>query len=155
MNICIVTEYFPHSKDLDIKGGVEVCAFNEAQQLSKYNNVTVLTSNEDNDNDDFYIDDIHVICCGKKRGYVQKGSFTNRLNFMKDALDTGKKLDDIDLVIGYNFITYPIANKIAKKLKVPIVARYHDVWIGNCLMFFISIHYSPLCFVLMFVMKNI
>ena len=131
MNICIVTEYFPHSKDLDIKGGVEVCAFNEAQQLSKYNNVTVLTSNEDNDNDDFYIDDIHVICCGKKRGYVQKGSFTNRLNFMKDALDTGKKLDDIDLVIGYNFITYPIANKIAKKLKVPIVARYHDVWIGN------------------------
>ena len=78
MNICIVTEYFPHSKDLDIKGGVEVCAFNEAQQLSKYNNVTVLTSNEDNDNDDFYIDDIHVICCGKKRGYVQKGSTTTK-----------------------------------------------------------------------------
>ena len=131
MNICIVTEYFPHSNDLDIKGGVEVCAFNEAHELSKYNNITVLTSKEDNENDEFYIDDIHVICCGKKRGYVQKGSFTNRLNFMKDALDTGKKLDDIDLVIGYNFITYPIANKIAKKLKVPIVARYHDVWIGN------------------------
>lgn len=131
MNICIVTEYFPHSNDLDIKGGVEVCAFNEAHELSKYNNITVLTSKEDNENDEFYIDDIHVICCGKKRGYVQKGSFTNRLNFMKDTLDTGKKLDDIDLVIGYNFITYPIANKIAKKLKVPIVARYHDVWIGN------------------------
>ena len=131
MNICIVTEYFPHSNDLDIKGGVEVCAFNEAHELSKYNNITVLTSKEDNENDEFYIDDIHVICCGKKRGYVQKGSFTNRLNFMKDALDTGKKLEDIDLVIGYNFITYPIANKIAKKLKVPIVARYHDVWIGN------------------------
>lgn len=131
MNICIVTEYFPHSKDLDIKGGVEVCAFNEAQQLSKYNNVTVLTSKENNKNDDFYIDDIHVICCGKKRGYVQKGSFTDRLNFMKDALNRGKNLGNIDLVIGYNFITYPIANKIAKKLNVPIVARYHDVWIGH------------------------
>jgi glycosyltransferase involved in cell wall biosynthesis len=131
MNICIVTEYFPHSNDLDIKGGVEVCAFNEAQQLSKYNNVTVLTSKEDNENDEFYIDDIHVICCGKKRGYVQKGSFLSRLNFMKDSLDIGKKLDNIDLVIGYNFITYPIANKIAKKHSIPLVARYHDVWIGN------------------------
>lgn len=131
MNICIVTEYFPHSQDLDIKGGVEVCAFNEAQQLSKYNNVTVLTSNEDNIEDDFYIDDIHIICCGKKRGYVQKGSFTSRLNFMNDALKVGKKLDDIDIVIGYNFITYPIASKIAKKHKIPLVARYHDVWIGR------------------------
>lgn len=131
MNICIVTEYFPHSENLDIKGGVEVCAYNEAQQLSKYNNVTVLTSNEDNIEDDFYINDIHVICCGNKRGYVQKGSFTNRLNFMKDALNVGKKLENIDLVIGYNFITYPIALKIAKKLNTPIVARYHDVWVGK------------------------
>lgn len=131
MNICIVTEYFPHSEDLDIKGGVEVCAFNEASELSKYNNVTVLTSKEDNENDEFYINDIHVICCGKKRGYVQKGSFTNRLNFMKDALDTGKKLENIDMVIGYNFITYPIALKIAKKHDICLVARYHDVWIGS------------------------
>ncbi|MDO5826107.1 MAG: glycosyltransferase family 4 protein [Methanosphaera sp.] len=131
MNICIVTEYFPHSNDLDIKGGVEVCAFNEAHELSKYNNVTVLTSKEDNENDEFYIDDIHVICCGKKRGYVQKGSFMSRLNFMRDSLNVGRKLDDIDLVIGYNFITYPIADKIAKKHSIPLVARYHDVWIGN------------------------
>lgn len=131
MNICIVTEYFPHSTDLDIKGGVEVCAFNEAQQLSKYHNVTVLTSKEDNESDEFDIGDVHVICCGKKRGYVQKGSFTSRLNFMRDSLRVGKNLDDIDLVIGYNFITYPIANKIAKKHSIPLVARYHDVWIGK------------------------
>lgn len=131
MNICIVTEYFPHSADLEIKGGVEVCAFNEAQQLSKYNNITVLTSHDENNTDDFYIDDIHVICCGDKRGYTQKGSFTKRLKFMKDAYTTGKNLKDIDLVIGYNFITYPVAWKISQKLDIPIVARYHDVWIGR------------------------
>ena len=131
MNICIVTEYFPHSENLDIKGGVEVCAFNEAQQLSKYNNITVLTSREDNEKPEFDIDNVHVICCGKKRDYVQKGSFTDRIKFMKDAYDTGKNLKDIDLVIGYNFITYPVALKIARKLNVPIVARYHDVWIGR------------------------
>ena len=131
MNICIVTEYFPHSENLDIKGGVEVCAFNEAQQLSKYNNITVLTSREDNEKPEFDIDNVHVICCGKKRDYVQKGSFTDRIKFMKDAYDTGKNLKDIDIVIGYNFITYPVALKIARKLNVPIVARYHDVWIGR------------------------
>ncbi|MBE6493363.1 MAG: glycosyltransferase family 4 protein [Methanosphaera stadtmanae] len=131
MNICIVTEYFPHSEDLDIKGGVEVCAFNEAQQLSKYNNITVLTSREDNEKPEFDIDNVHVICCGEKRDYVQKGSFINRLKFMKDAYNTGKNLKDIDLVIGYNFITYPVALKIARKLNVPIAARYHDVWIGR------------------------
>ena len=70
MNICIVTEYFPHSENLEIKGGVEVCAFNEAQQLSKYNNITVLTSNDENNTDDFYIDNIHVICCGNKRKII-------------------------------------------------------------------------------------
>lgn len=131
MNICIVTEYFPHSEDLEIKGGVEVCAFNEAQQLSKYNNVTVLTSNDENNSNEFYIDNIHVICCGSKRGYTQKGSFTKRLNFMKDAYNTGKKLKNIDIIIGYNFITYPVAWKISQKLKIPIAARYHDVWIGR------------------------
>ncbi|RAP51175.1 MAG: glycosyltransferase [Methanosphaera sp. rholeuAM74] len=130
MNICIVTEYFPHSCDLDIKGGVEVCAFNEAQQLSKFHNVCVLTSRED-ETEEFYIDDIRVICCGNSRSYVQKGSFINRLNFMRDAYKTGKTLKDIDLVIGYNFITYPIALKIARKLNSHIVARYHDVWIGR------------------------
>lgn len=131
MNICIVTEYFPHSENLEIKGGVEVCAFNEAQQLSKYNNITVLTSNDENNTDDFYIDNIHVICCGNKRNYTQKGSFTKRLLFMKDAYAVGCNLKDMDLIIGYNFITYPVAWKISQKLDIPIIARYHDVWIGR------------------------
>ncbi|RAP45874.1 glycosyltransferase family 4 protein [uncultured Methanosphaera sp.] len=131
MNICIVTEYFPHSTDLEIKGGVEVCAFNESVELSKYNNITVLTSNDENNSNDFYINDIHVICCGDKRGYTQKGSLLKRLNFMKDAYNVGKNLKDIDLVIGYNFITYPVAWHISQKLDIPIVARYHDVWIGR------------------------
>ncbi len=131
MNICIITEYFPHSKDLEIKGGVEVCAFNEAEQLSKKHNITVLTSNDENNSDDFYIDDIHVICCGDKRSYVQKGSFTKRLKFMRDAKKVGSQLKDMDIIVGYNFITYPVAWNISQKLKKPVAARYHDVWIGE------------------------
>lgn len=130
MNICIVTEYFPHGDCLDIKGGVEVCCYNEAMELSKYHNVTVLTSKE-GALDEFDIKDVHVICCGDDRSYVQKGSFTTRLKFMKDAIDKHKILKDIDLVIGYNFITYPVAYKIAKKLNSKVALRYHDVWIGE------------------------
>lgn len=130
MNICIVTEYFPHSESLDIKGGVEVCCFNEALELSKYHNVTVLTSKE-GESDEFCIRDVHVLCCGEDRGYVQKGSFTSRLKFMRDALGKHEILEDIDLVIGYNFITYPVAYRLAKKLNSKVALRYHDVWIGE------------------------
>lgn len=130
MNICIVTEYFPHSESLDIKGGVEVCCYNEALELSKFHNVTVLTSKE-GELDEFSIQDVHVICCGDDRGYVQKGSFTSRLKFMKDALNKHEILEDVDLVIGYNFITYPVAYKLAEKLNSKVALRYHDVWIGE------------------------
>lgn len=130
MNIAIITEYFPQSEDLEIKGGVEVCAYNEAVELSKYNNITVITSNESG-KDDFYIGDIHVICCGNKRDYTQKGSFIKRLKFMKEAYKQACKLKDIDIIIGYNFITYPVAYKSSQKLNIPVVARYHDVWIGR------------------------
>lgn len=130
MNICIVTEYFPHSESLDIKGGVEVCCFNEALELSKHHNVTVLTSKE-GESDEFYIRDVHVLCCGEDRSYVQKGSFTSRLKFMRDALGKHEVLEDIDLVIGYNFITYPVAYRLAKKLNSKVALRYHDVWIGE------------------------
>ena len=130
MNNCIVTEYFPHSESLDIKGGVEVCCYNEALELSKFHNVTVLTSKE-GELDEFDIQDVHVICCGDDRGYVQKGSFTSRLKFMKDALNKHEILEDVDLVIGYNFITYPVAYKLAEKLNSKVALRYHDVWIGE------------------------
>lgn len=130
MNICIVTEYFPHSDSLDIKGGVEVCCYNEALELSKYHNVTVLTSKEGT-LDEFNIQDVHVICCGDDRSYVQKGSFKSRLKFMVDAVNKHKILEDIDLVIGYNFITYPVAYHLSKKLNSKIALRYHDVWIGE------------------------
>lgn len=130
MKICFITEYFPRSENLEIKGGVEAVAFNEAYYLSKDNDITVLTSYEEGMEKEKNIGNIKIIACGKKRSYTQKGSFKNRLLFMKAAYDIAKKLD-FDIVVGYNFITYIIAWKLAKKLDIPCVARYHDVWIGE------------------------
>ncbi|MCK9152413.1 glycosyltransferase family 4 protein [Methanobacterium alcaliphilum] len=130
MKICIITEYFPQSENFEIKGGAEGCAFNESYQLSKNHDIIVLTSKEKNVASEYEINGIKVICCGKNRSYVQAGSFLNRLYFMKDAYKIGKTLD-IDLVIGYNFITHPVAWKVSQKLNIPSVARYHDMWIGK------------------------
>ena len=130
MKICIVTEFFPHSLNFEIKGGVEACAFNESNVLSNNHEIIVLTSKEEGMPSQYKIKDIDVICCGNERAYVQGGSFLDRLLFMKNAISVGKTLNP-DLIIGYNFITYPVAWIIAKKLKKPVIARYHDVWIGK------------------------
>ncbi|MGF7119168.1 glycosyltransferase family 4 protein [Methanobacterium oryzae] len=130
MKICIITEYFPKSDALDIKGGAEACAFNEAKYLVNAHEVTVITSYEAGIMKKDNIYGINVIRCGKKRKYVQKGSLISRFNFMIDAYKTGKN-EDFDILVGYNFVTYPIAWKIAGKLKKPCVLRYHDMWIGE------------------------
>lgn len=130
MKICIITEYFPTSDALDIKGGAEACAFNEAKYMAKKHEVTVITSYEPGSKKEDYFSGIKVIRCGKERKYVQSGSLFSRLIFMLDAYNTGKK-EDFDILVGYNFVTYPVAWKISKKLKKPCAVRYHDMWIGE------------------------
>ncbi|WP_225370337.1 hypothetical protein [Methanobrevibacter arboriphilus] len=67
MKICFITEYFPKSENLEIKGGVEAVAFNEAYYLSKDNDITVLTSYEEGMEKEKNIGNIKVIACGKKK----------------------------------------------------------------------------------------
>jgi glycosyltransferase involved in cell wall biosynthesis len=130
MDILIVTEYFPSSENCNVKGGVESRAFHIAKNLAKNHNVHIITSWEAglSQKDEFC--GINIIRCGKQRKYSQCGSFTERLSFMNEAVKTGKKLN-IDIVEGYNFITYPVAYNISKKLNIPRIATYHDVWLGG------------------------
>ncbi|MGB9937051.1 MAG: glycosyltransferase family 4 protein [Methanobacterium sp.] len=130
MKICIITEFFPKSDALEIKGGAEACAFNEAKYLAKKHDVTVITSYEPQTKRKDNICDINVIRCGNIRNYVQSGSLFNRFTFMLNAYKTGKK-EDFDIITGYNYVTYPIAWRLSKKLKKPCAIRYHDVWIGE------------------------
>ncbi|GAB6056311.1 glycosyltransferase family 4 protein [Methanobacterium movens] len=130
MKICFVTEYFPKTESLEVKGGAEATAFNEALQLSKNHEMIVLTSLTDGMSSEYEIKGIKVKGCGRKRSYGQSGLFRDRLSFMYAAYQEGIKME-VDLVVGYNFITHPVAWKIGKKLNIPSVARYHDVWIGE------------------------
>ena len=130
MRIGIFTEYFPKTGDLEVKGGAEASAFNEAYYLSKKHQITVVTSNEKGSKKKDNINGINIIRCGKSRKYVQAGSFKDRLSFMKAAYDKGRQ-ESFDIIAAYNFITYPVVWKLSKKLKIPCIARYHDVWIGE------------------------
>lgn len=130
MKIGIITEYFPTSDILDIRGGAEASAFNEAKYLVEKHDVTVITSHEPGVNKKDNISGIKILRCGRKRPYSLSSSIIDRLFFIVEAYNIGKK-EDFDIIVGYNFVTYPIAWKISRKLKKPCVIRYHDMWIGE------------------------
>lgn len=128
MRIAIATEFFPKSEKIEIRGGVEARAFHVAKQLAKTHDVTVLTTRErgTEKKDEFL--GIEVLRLGKERKYSQKGSLVERLSFIMEG---GKIKGEFDVVDGYNFISYPLAWKIAKRNEVPAVATYHEVWLGR------------------------
>ncbi|MEK6960917.1 MAG: glycosyltransferase family 4 protein [Nanoarchaeota archaeon] len=130
MDIVIVTEYFPVSDKVEITGGIETRAFEVAKYLTDDHQVTILTSRPHGSPRESTFCGFKVIRCGKELAYANKGSFVDRLSFITDAIKVGKSLKP-DLVDGYNFTTYYPAYCIAKFHKVPAIATYHDVWLGE------------------------
>ncbi|MEI6899499.1 MAG: glycosyltransferase family 4 protein [Bacteroidota bacterium] len=130
MKICFVTEYFPTGSLCDIRGGAEAVAFYEAKYLSGNHGVEVITSFEPGTNREDAFDNLKVFRCGKTRSYVQKGAFLDRLSFILSAYNFCIKRK-YDVVVGFNFLTYPVAWKISRRLNVPCIIRYHDLLIGR------------------------
>ena len=130
MKICLLTEYFPTGSIIDIRGGAEAVAFYEAKYLSANHDIEVITSFERGTKRSDVFDNINVFRCGKARNYVQKNAFIDRFLFMRSAYLFSKKRK-YDLIVGFNFITYPLSWKISKKLRVPCIIRYHDLLIGK------------------------
>jgi len=128
VKIVIVTEFFPKSEKVEIRGGVEARAFHVAKQLAKTHDVTVLTTREHGTEKKDEFLGIEVLRLGKERKYSQKGSLVERLSFIMEG---GKIKGEFDVVDGYNFISYPLAWKIAQRNGAPAVATYHEVWLGR------------------------
>ena len=130
MNIGIVSEYFPKSEELEIRGGAEARAFHIAKNLAKKKDVTIITSREHGTKRDDEILGMRIFRVGKSRRYSQAGSFIGRITFIKEAIKIGKQ-QDFDIVEGANFLSYAAAWKIGEHLDIPRVITYHDVWIGK------------------------
>lgn len=128
MRIGLVTEFFPSSERAEIRGGVEARAFHVAKRLAKRHEVTVLASRERGtpERDEFL--GARVLRFGREREYAQRWALTARLSFIAAGRRAGGEFDLLD---GYSFVSYPVAWGIAKRLGVPAVATYHDVWLGE------------------------
>jgi glycosyltransferase involved in cell wall biosynthesis len=128
MRISIVTEFFPKSEKIEIRGGAESRAFHVAKHLAKAHEVTVLTTREyGTDKMDEFLG-IKVMRLGRERRYSQKGSWLNRLSFILEGM---KVQNEFDLIDGHSFVSYPLAWDLSKKQQIPAIATYHDVWIGR------------------------
>ena len=128
MKIGLVTEFFPSSERAELRGGVESRAFHLAKRLAIKHEVVVLASRERGtpERDEFL--GFEVLRFGKEREYAQRWALTARLSFI---IGGRRAKGEFDLVDGYNFTSYPVAWGIAKKLGVPAIATYHDVWLGK------------------------
>ncbi|MBI1969291.1 glycosyltransferase, partial [Candidatus Woesearchaeota archaeon] len=133
MKLCLITEYFPESEKGELRGGVESRCYHIAQELSKKHTVYIITSSEKEDAvREYRIGRIKVISCCKHR-YTHEGAFLSRLRFAWRAYRLWPLLEEkgIDLVDGQNFICCVPAYFAARKLHIPTVATYHEVWVGE------------------------
>ncbi len=127
MKIALTSEFFPHSSECEIRGGVEARAYHVARHLAKKHDVSVYTIKETGLDDESEFDGMRVVRIKPEVEYSQAASLSKRFLFMLNGLKE-IKTDQYDLVDGTSFMTYPLAwhSNISKK-----VATYHDVWINS------------------------
>jgi len=130
MRLLLLSEYFPSSSSAEHKGGVESRCFSVARELAKKYDVTVITSYQQGDREE-YFDGILVRRAGRKHPYSHSGSIRSRLSFARKAITAGRRLPPMDIVDGYNFLSYLPTYRLARLHKAKSLATYHDVWAGG------------------------
>lgn len=130
MRLLLLSEYFPSSSSAELKGGVESRCFSVARELAKKYDVTVVTSYQHGDREE-YFDGILVRRAGRKHPYSHSGSIRSRLSFARKAITAGRRLPHMDIVDGYNFLSYLPTYRLARLHRAKSIATYHDVWAGG------------------------
>ena len=134
MRILFIAENFPlpEKGEYQITGGVEAVALSFALWLKEKHELHIITNKK---REQISSSDLNIIQCGKKSSYSQRGGLIARASFPRHAIKKGIRLNP-DVVIGWNFMSYLPALKIAQKCSVPSIAWYPDVWIGRWLRLF-------------------
>jgi len=131
MKILLLTEYFPDSSSANITGGVESRCYNIARKLAREHKITVITSWKKGLKRTDNFDNITISRVGPHHQYSNKGGFISRLKFAFAAIKEGLRHGDADIIDGYNFTTYLPAYVVAKKINKPVIATYHETWVGD------------------------
>lgn len=132
MNILLVTEFFPKINNPIFTGGVEARSFYIAKYLSKNHKIFIISRLLKDQKTSEQSGNIKIKRLGLPQDSSQASinSIFSRLLFQFQAFFTGIKIK-ADIVEGSNFISYLPAFFIAKRLKVPKIAWYPDVFIGK------------------------
>ena len=130
MKILLLTEYFPHSSDCEVRGGIEARAFYVARELARRHQVTVLCARLPDEPVEQEISGIMVRRCGPVRPYAQAGSKIARAGFVRASIGVGREIA-ADLVDGYHYLSYLAAIHIGHARDIPRIATFHDMWRGD------------------------
>lgn len=129
MKITMITEYLA-PKGKPYFGGVDARTINLAKNLTKNNDVHIITTftGETERLEDY--DGVKIHRIGKKRKFTQRGDFVQRLKFNTEVVSEILRLQP-DIVDASGFVSYAGSYKGAKKINVPAVVTVHEVWQGE------------------------
>ena len=128
MNICIITEYYPHKGK--ITGGVENRVWNISRELSKRHTVHIICTRQPGQPTKEDQENIHIHRVGPTIQYTNTISITKRILFTISAIITALRLD-FDIIEGSSFLSYisaGVSGMLKRKLRV---ATYHEVWVDK------------------------
>lgn len=131
MRLLLVSEYFPDRLTGTITGGVEARAWFLSRLLAARHDITVITSWRRRQPRFDTIQGVRVYRPGPHHEYANEGQVGSRLGFALAAYRQGCELGPFDVVEGCNFIAYPPAYFIARRVGARAVATYNEVWCGS------------------------
>lgn len=129
MKIAMITEYLA-PKGKPYFGGVDARTINLAKNLTKNNDVHIITTFMDETERIEDYDGVKIHRIGKKRRFAQRGDFLQRLKFNSEVVSEISRLQP-DIVDASGFVSYAGSYKGAKKINVPAVVTVHEVWQGE------------------------
>lgn len=130
MKIVLVTEFFPTSDRVEIRGGVENRCFNIARHLAGAHQLTVVTSRAVDTPDDQEFAGFRVRRVGPRRGYTQSADLVRRLVFFL-AVAGLRLADRPDIVDAQAFMAYLPGYILARRHGAAAVMTIHDSWRGQ------------------------
>jgi glycosyltransferase involved in cell wall biosynthesis len=127
MRVALLSEYFPRTKERDMRGGVEARCYFLGRELAKTHDVTVYSCLEEGMDEVSDVEGMRVLRVFPKVLYSHAGSLSKRLRFM---VNLKRKLagERYDIVDGVAFMAYLPAWHSSGARKV---ITYHDLWLGR------------------------
>jgi len=130
MKVLFLTEFYPTSTAVDVRGGVEVRTYYTSQALAESHDVTVAAVREEGMQSEQKVGKVRVLRPGPVATFRQAGGYLSRWRFGRAARQTILR-EQPDLVIAENFLAYAVMLTMSAAWRKKTYLTYHDVWVGE------------------------